>query len=1042
VRPSLGRLTGPAGEVQLEPRAMEVLVYLAEHAEEVASRREILDAVWRQEFVSDATLSGTIAKLRRAFGDDARNPRYIETLAKRGYRLLVRPTEALEISHRSGGSFESRASAEASSGGGRRPAAAVALARPSATVTSFPEVRARPDRPVFVKREAELERLGHLLSQTLAGEGRIAFVTGEAGTGKTALIEEMVRRAGNEHENLAVAVGLCSSQTGAGDAYAPWRQLLALLTGDVESGLASGSMLAGLGRRLWRAAPIAAEAVTASGRDLVGTVIPGASLLARARAAAPAEASWLPELRDLVKRKASLPPDAALQQAAVFMQVTRVLAAVARRQPLLLVLEDLQWADAGSIAMLFHLGREVASHRILILGSYRPTDVALGRGSERHPLEAAVAELRGRQSRLMIELGEAGDRAFVDALIDSEANRLGEDFRERLYRQTAGHALFTVETLRSLQERDMIVRDSEGRWVASDDLDWNALPERVEGVIGARVERLAEPLRELLAVAGVEGETFTAEVVARVQNEDTRATIRRLSRELDARHRLVKARGVRALDGGRLSMFGFSHVLFQRYLYSSLNEVERVQLHHDVGTALEALHGDDTEEVAVRLSHHFEQAGVVDRAIHYLHQAGTLATRMAAYQEAVGHLTKALELLATLPESDDRDRTELDLLLAIQVPEMAIKGWGNADIARELERANELAERVGDDSQKGWVLYLDGILRVNGGRLPESEEVGRRLEMLASRLDNDVFRLFSHFFKGYCWAYTGRCEEGRAEFEQVLEQFDRGKHHWVSHVAGLDHEVMTAGHLSWLLARMGHLDQAIEWVERCREFSGQAGYSMGSCMPPAMGFYCRFHRHELGPAARFAEQALAVATEHGFVPWAMWARTWLAMVLVARAEFADGVAGIERELPGLRIIGLEFGRIIHQCSLAEGQLGCGRVEVALSTLDEALRELEVHGERFWEPEVHRLRGQAFRTAGATTEAESCYQRAIQVAREQGARLFELQAATNLARMWQGQGRRDEARELLAPIYGWFTEGLDTAPLIEARALLDELDQNE
>ncbi len=1115
VQPSLGRVSNPAGEVQLEPRAMELLVFLAEHAGSVVSRRQILDAVWQTEFVSDATVSGTVKKLRRALGDDARNPRYIETLSKRGYRLLPRPLDMLEVVAGPGGAFRigdwlvepsrnrmskgnftvelehgtmdvllclaeragepvpsrelidlvnrddalpdtpidrriaelQQALGDSATGTdyienvpdlGYRLAAAVGAAQPSATVTPFPGLRAEPERPVFVARETELASLNDFVQQTLAGEGQAAFVIGEAGTGKTALIQEFVDRALDAHGELVAAVGVCSAQTGIGDAYGPWRQLLALLTGDFESAAAPGFATAATVRRLRTTALLTAEAVAEVGRDLVGTLIPGAALLARTEAAVATRASWVGSLRELVRRKASLPPDAALQQAAVFMQVARVLAAVARRRPLLLVLEDLHWADAGSIALLFSVSRELAGHRILVLGSYRPTDVALGRGSERHPLEPVVAELRGRHSQLAVELDRVGNRAFVDALVDSEPNRLGEGFRENLFRQTAGHALFTVEVLRTLQDRGTLARDPEGRWFEAVGVDWTALPARVEGVLGGRVDRLSSELRELASVASVEGEEFSAEVVARVLGADIRETTRLLSRELATRHRLVRARGVRTAGAGRRSVFGFSHVLFQRYLYTLLDEVERVRLHEDVAAALEALHADDTEEVAVRLARHFEEAGLIERALHFLLQAGTRATRMTATQEALGHLTKALELLATLPGSDERDRTELALQLAIQVPLMATIGWGGAEVARSLERAQELADRVGDDTKKAWVLYLSGSLFSSSGKTPEIEGVAHRLGELASTMDDEVLQLLAHLLGGYSRSYTGRLEDGRADFEQALGLFDRGRHHWIAHAISLDPEVAAAGHLSWALARMGRLDQGLDMAESGLDISEQLGHPPSSCLALCMAFYCHFHRQELEPATRCAEGALTIATEHGYLPWAMWARTWLGMACVARAEFADGIARIEGELPGLRHIGLEFGRIIHLCSLAEGRLGCGRAEEALATLDEAAQEIEDHGERFWEPEVHRLRGQALRAAGDPSGAETSYLKAVEIARDQGARTFELQAATSLARLLRDQDRTDEARNALAPVVGWFTEGLDTPLLIEARELLDEL----
>lgn len=1038
MRPSLGRLIGPEGEVQLEPRAMEVLVYLAENFEQVVSRQRIIEAVWRQEFVSDATLSGAIAKVRRAFGDDARSPRYVETLSKRGYRLLVRPVNELELVPRPDGDARGLGRAGAAAEGESRPAAAVALAEPAATVTPFPEVRADPGRPVFVAREAELARLDSMLEQAIAGTGRVAFVTGEAGTGKTALLQELVRRAGDAHPELVAAVGVCSAQTGIGDAYSPWRQLLALLTGDVESGVASGSMMAGLGRRLWRTAPIAAEAVLTSGRDLVGTLLPGAALLTRAEAAAPAGASWLAPLRELVRRKVSLPPDAALQQAAVFMQVARVLGAVARRRPLLLVLEDLHWADAGSIALLFSLSREVTAHPVLVLGSFRPTDVALGRSGERHPLEPLVAELRGRHSQLTVELGQQGDRGFVDALIDSEPNRLGENFREGLFRQTAGHALFTVELLRTLQDRGMLVRDSEGRWIEGEGLDWTALPERVEGVIGARIERLPGELRELLTIASVEGEDFSAEVVARVLDADTRNTIRRLSRELEARHRLVSARGVRTLSNGRLSLFGFSHVLFQRYLYGTLNEVERIRLHEDVATALEALYGDDTEDIAVRLARHFEEAGNIDRAVHYLHFAGTRATRMTANQEAIRHLSEALELLSTQPASDDRDRTELALQTAMQGPWSAVQGWAGPEIVRAVERAQVLAERVGDDTQKAWVLYLTGSLYTTSGRIPEIDGVAERLEELARSMGDDAFGLMARALMAFCATYTGRSNEGRAGWQAVIDHYDPKVHHWIAYAGGGDPAVLGFGHVAWLLARMGFLDESLEWIERGLELAQQVGHHSSTCHPLAMGFTCHAYRHEFEQAAQFADRTLALAAEHGFPHWTMYGRTWQGMLLMAQGEHEAGVKLITDQMDGFRRIGLEFGRVGHLCSLSSGHLGCDRPGVALATLDEALEVVGSQTPHFLEAEVHRHRGKALVANGSLPEAEAAFIAAIGIAREQDATYFELLSATGLARLWRGQGRSRKARKLLAPVYNWFTEGLDTAPLIEARALLDEL----
>jgi adenylate cyclase len=366
---------------------------------------------------------------------------------------------------------------------------------------------------------------------------------------------------------------------------------------------------------------------------------------------------------------------------------------------LVLVVDDLQWADLGSISLLFHLGRQLAGSRILIVGAYRPEEVALGRpvspllaggiegGRERHPLEPVVNEFQRDFGHIMVDLGQAESRDFVEAFLDSEPNRLGVAFREMLYQQTHGHPLFTIELLRGLQERGDLIQDPEGHWVEGPALDWETLPARVEAVIAERMGRLAEPLQAALRVASVEGEVFTAEVVARVRAADEGEVVGRLSGELDRRHRLVRAQAIERLGSRRVSRYRFRNYLFQKYLYDSLDEVERAYLHEDVGNVLEELYGDQASEIAAiaaiapQLAWHFQEAGMAEKAIHYLHQAGEKAVQLSAYQEGIAHLTRGLELLMALPDSGgkehrlERAQQELALQLALGMAWIGAKGF-------------------------------------------------------------------------------------------------------------------------------------------------------------------------------------------------------------------------------------------------------------------------------------------------------------------------------------------------------------------------------
>jgi adenylate cyclase len=314
---------------------------------------------------------------------------------------------------------------------------------------------------VFVARERELAQLQTFLDRALSSQGQVAFVTGEAGSGKTALVTEFARRAQDAHPDLLVALGDCNAQTGIGDPYLPFREVLGLLTGDVEAKLAQGAITQENANRLRDFLRVSGQAL---GPELIGIFVPGAGLAAKAGAFLAGKVGWLDKLEKLTEREPMGPGD--LEQSDIFEQYTSVLKAMAAERPLALVLDDLQWADAASISLLFHLGRRIEESPILIVGAYRPEEVALGRAGEQHPLQGVLSELKRYYGDIWVDLGRAAEaegRKFVDAFLDTEPNRLGEGFREALFRHTGGRPLFTIELLRDMQERGDLVQDEECR---------------------------------------------------------------------------------------------------------------------------------------------------------------------------------------------------------------------------------------------------------------------------------------------------------------------------------------------------------------------------------------------------------------------------------------------------------------------------------------------------------------------------------------------------------------------------------------------------
>jgi predicted ATPase/pimeloyl-ACP methyl ester carboxylesterase len=628
------------------------------------------------------------------------------------------------------------------------------LALPQKQIFSTPTpTPTSPPVLLFVARQQELARLDVFLEAALRGESRVVFVTGEAGQGKSALLQAFARRAHLAHPNLIVASGTCNAYTGIGDPYLPFWEILELLTGAVEA-QAAGILPGGQIERLRHLLPQNAQILVTEGPDLLDTFVPGKALLSRATVFAPRGAAWLDELQAWVNRKLNQPDDATVQQGALFEQYTRVIQVLSRRTPLLLLLDDLQWADTGSTNLLFHLGRRLAGHRILIVGAYRPANVAMGRDGEPHPLEFVINEFQRQFGDISLDLAQAEGEAFVNALLDSEPNRLSASFRAALFQLTGGHPLFTIELLRGMQERGDLAKDETGRWVEQARLDWTALPPRIEGAIGARISRLEPALQNLLQIASVEGETFTAEVVAHVLQIDAPTVIHQLSRILDRVHFLVRAEGIKYDGKLRLSRYRFRHILIQRYLYQKLDDIERAHHHEVVGRVLETLYDQRTDQIAVQLAHHYSAANRSEKARVYLEQAGDQARHAAALAEAGRYYQAALALW---PEAAQAERAGL-------LRKLGECQWvlGQLqDALTSLEACYSLNQALNNQKEAGATQLLIGRLYWEQGNreeslryhhralaileeLPESVELARgfsaisQLHMLAAEYDQAI----------------------------------------------------------------------------------------------------------------------------------------------------------------------------------------------------------------------------------------------------------------------------------------------------------------
>lgn len=903
------------------------------------------------------------------------------------------------------------------------------------------------ERPLFVAREKELARLESYLDQAEDGRGRVVFVTGEIGSGKSALIEEFTGKVLAERDDLIVAGGNCNAHTGIGDPYLPFREILELLSGDVEALWTAGAISGQHARRLWHTLPFTVEALLESSPDLVGTFIAGKPLADRAtvyesarglgRSADDGQAA---RLQELVRDKASTSSGQGPEQRDLFEQCVKVLQALSRRAVLVLVVDDLQWADLGSISLLFHLGRYIDRSSILILGAYRPEEVALGRDGERHPLQPLINEFQRDFGDIIVNLGQAEGRPLVKAILDSEPNRLGNSFREMLYRQTMGQPLFTLELLRGMQERGDLIREADGYWVEGPALDWQTLPARVEAVVAERIGRLARPLRDILRVASVEGETFTAEVLAQVSESPPKALLANLSGELDRRHRLIQAQSIVRVDGRLVSRYRFRHILFQRYLYSSLDQVEQVHLHESVGLALEELYGSqqETMAVAVQLARHFQQAGIIEKAIYYLHRAGDKAIHLSACPEGIIHLNSALALLSELPDTPERTQKELALQISLI---MAMKGTiPEPEWEEVLGRARELCQLTGNTIQWCQVLGELSIRSYVRAQYQQAIELAQEALDLALEAGDPLLIPLCQWQLGYNLFGAGEFEAAQENFAHMLAFYDPQRHHHdLVALRGSDPGSGAMAYAACSLWCLGYPDQARQSSQESLALAQKLGHKFSKADVLCFGgcLVCRLSR-DAETLKIHADALVQLSTESDYRSFAPAGICHQGVALAELGRLQEGLKLMRQGLDRRESMGVGCYSTDVLGAIAEVQMKSGQLEEGLGTLSEALAMVEETGERYFEAELHRLQAELLLRKPDEAAAEESLQRAIEIARRQKARSWELRATTDLARLWQGQGKVAAARDALQRIYDWFQEGFDTPDLVEARALLDEL----
>jgi tetratricopeptide (TPR) repeat protein len=793
----------------------------------------------------------------------------------------------------------------------------------------------------FAGRARELARLQEALDDAQAGKPRVLLLAGEAGSGKSTLLAEVIRRA--EASSFASAIGECSSATGAGDAYLPFRDILKVLTGDAEDKPNAGTNLLSVARKVF----------ISMAPELIIVFIPGAKLIASAGIAVAKEAGWMSKDPTPAKRPTEL------DQEKIFRQYTELLQEVAKERPLLIALDDLQWSDASSIALFFHLARQIKQARFLVIGTYRPNDVTMGRGGERHPLEQVLFELKRYFGDLVVDLGDSTTderRAFIDQIVDSEPNRIGESFRAALLLHTNGHPLFTVELVRYLRERGCLACDNQGNWTVARDVSWSELPPRIEGVIGERIGRLENELREILTVASVGTGTtdFLAQIVAQIQNVDERRLLKLLSADLTKRHGLVMELSVHRRGRRVLAHYRFAHALVQQYLYGSLSDAEKMLMHGDVAALLEEMYEGDTDQIATDLAYHYDQASDAENALRYLEIVLDQALRMSGYREALVHATRALELIELLPNTPERAKREFILILRWSVAIKVLQGWAAPVLKPRYDRARDLTRQFPDCPEATQFLFALWTYYLVRCQLAESRETAAQCLEVAQRIESPEGVLAAHTSIANSAFWSGdlaACAEHTRKVIELYPSIDTATHR-VEY--GMDAAVIVNQFDVWMACLENRFDDARNaWLVFMphaealnHPFSLVIALNTGAWMYQMIGDHAG--------SGETADRLLSVARSHGFPSYqglGVMMHGWASSF----ENLADGLSEIQSGFEKWRTTAGPLVTTFYSILYADALSRAGRREEAASAVDSALAFAEENGEKAFLPLLTQAR---------------------------------------------------------------------------------------